>query len=234
MAGLTARNWRSWAEGSLNPLLERPRRWDATDSHWDATDYGTVGSPTTWLVEGLIRWPAQSRPTFRVDAFVLPLYLPTAAPYGKWLVSLKSESGGRAFDKPTPEMKERVARDIARAANADGLPFLAQVGVRDGFLDHVRSAQARTLSERGAFAHGEEVGYTEILLGNYDAAAEQLVRQSRDEDDDADWQTESRRRAAHVLSLLRAGPELAHAELSQWADQTATNLGVSRIAHHPT
>ncbi len=220
--------WRSWASRSIAPQLARPTHWPLGVTEWTATDFGAAGAPTPWLAQGLIRWPAHGRPTFRVDTFVLPLFVPTDAPGVKWLRDLRSQSGGRAFDDPAPEDRDRVAHDVARAFNADGLPFIERIGTLGGFLDHVMHAQARLLSERGVFWHGEDAGYAAVLLEQYDAAAEQLGQHCVDQADDRDWETESRRRAARILELLRVRPEGARAQLDRWADQSATALGLSR------
>lgn len=159
---------------------------------------------------------------------MLPLFVPTNVPGAKWLRDLRSQSGGRAFDDPAPEDRDRVAHDVARAFNAVGLPFLERIGTLSGFLGHVMDAQTSLLSERGVFWHGEDAGYAAVLLEQYDAAAEQLGHHCVDQADDRDWETESRRRAAHILDLLRVRPEVARAQLDQWADQSATALGLTR------
>jgi len=74
------------------------------------------------------------------------------------------------------------------------------------------------------------VGYTELLLGRFDHAEEQLSRTTIHDPNDRDWETAKRHRAQYILEILRTDPVIARAELDSWADQSATALGLIRTA----
>jgi hypothetical protein len=153
---------------------------------------------------------------------VLPLYVPHERLAWSTSLTLSSEAHGRIFYNPTDETRDAVARDLARAVNDDGVPFLERVGRLEGFRAYRHQHQQAVLEETGSFWHAEEVGYTDILLGDFASAEEQLLRQSRPDDDDRPWVAKSRQRCAHMLDLLRRDPASVEAQLAQWAAHSAT------------
>jgi len=198
---------------------------------WAVLDYGTFGSPSKWLVQGLYRWPLRARPAFRAYAVVIPLHTPTDAPHSSWstqLVSLGS-AGGRSFDNPTPETRNEIAHALAESMNHQGIPFLETAGLLRGFRDLAHNLQQEVLEDRETFWYAEEVGYTDILLGDYQSAEQQLERQATETTDEDEFGLiPARRRCGKVLALLRQDPQRAVAQLDQWADKSAAALKVTR------
>jgi hypothetical protein len=233
MTRMTARAWRSWTETSIVPRLERPAHWRSEAITWKTVDFGMIGTPSGWLAQGLGRNPARGGGWFEAHMVLMPLYIPTEHPYFNWGLRLSSESGGSGFDNPTKETKNQVADDLARAINVDGLAYLARAGQLAGFRDLIQDTQDRIISDKGAsaFAHGEELGYTELLLGRYDTGEKQLSRVSTRQATDVDWVTENRRRCTHILALLRQDPELALNQLKSWAHRSADALGIPIRRH---
>ena len=222
-SGLTPSARRTWVRRSVVPLLVRPAHWATEDRTWQEANRGVIGYPTGWLLQGIALEKVRYGDYFKAHVYVQPLYVPATFPHITWSVHLSSATTGRGFDNPDSETGEDIAHDLARAFRSDGLPFLERVGRLEGFRDHVREYQAHALA-RGSFVRGEEVGYTEILLGNYEAAEDQLDQESVDQPDDAPWQTESRRRSARVRDLLPEHPDQARTQLQEWAAQTAAAL----------
>ncbi len=116
---------------------------------------------------------------------------------------------------------------MAEAFNRVGCDHLERVGTLEGFRDRVLENQTSVLADRGVFWRAEEVGYSQLLLGQYVAAAEQLDRQREHEaDEDREWVTASRDRCGLVLDLLLQDPARAVDQLAEWAAGTAAALGL--------
>jgi hypothetical protein len=228
MAGLTKRTWRSWAGTTLAPLLERPTEWMAHRREWGVTDETLAATPTGWLAQGLVYSRTRSGDWFHAYAWVMPLYLRFPDVALSWSQELMSSAGTPGFACPSPETREAVAQELAQAFNRDGLPYFERVGGLEGFRDRAMEQQARVLAIQSRFWHAEEVGYTHLLLGHHAGAEEQLARQSVASDDsEPNWAIESRRRCAVVLELLHRDPDLAVAQLADWAEETAMTLGLT-------
>lgn len=229
MANLTKRLWRTWAGTTLVPLLEWPPEWVASGRDWTVTDETVAASPTSWLAQGLAYSRTRSGEWFEAYAWVMPLYVAFPHVALTWSRQLKSIDGtrGLGFATPSSRTDAAVAKDLARAFNRDGLPHLDRVGSLEGFRDRALEQQAKLLAIHNEFWHAEEVGYTHLLLGDHASAETQLARQNVSEDDDeSEGVTASRRRCATILELLQRDPELAKAQLAEWAAETARSLGL--------
>ncbi len=113
--------------------------------------------------------------------------------------------------------------------NQQGIPFLETPGLLRGFRDLAQKHQQEVLEEQETFWNAEEVGYTDLLLGDYEHAERQLERQATESTDEDDfWVVKVRSRCAEVLAMLRQDPELAIGQLDKWAEKSAKALKATR------
>jgi hypothetical protein len=222
------RTWRSWASKTLTPLLARPSHWESGQD-WGVTNQVLAAAPTGWLAQGIAYSRTRSKESYNSYAWVAPLYLPFPHVTLSWSLQLSSPRSGRGFTTPGGTTDEAAADALAEAFNRVGCHHLERVGTLTGFRDRVMENQTSVLEERGVFWRAEEVGYTQLLLGRYVAAAEQLDRQRQGETDEREWVNESRERCGLVLELLLQDPARAVDQLAEWAAQTAAALGLTWV-----
>lgn len=231
---LNSRSWKNWAKSHIIPELDLPEHWASSGVSWQPVSYGAIGMPATWFVQGVGRWPARGGGFFQAHMLVIPLYRPTDAPYFNWTMRLTSATGASGFDNPTDGTKVKTAADLTHAVNATGLSFLEDTGNLEGFQVLMLEYEQQSRASGRRFGYGEELGYTQLLLGDLAGAEEQLALASEPDPNERDWEAEKRQRCAHILHLLRTDPGLARTELDAWADASARALQVARVAEPPS
>jgi hypothetical protein len=221
VTGLGAAAWPRFARDHVRPRLAAPERWAITR-------FGLVRDPTTWLLRSMTRdGPGR---WIQLLAHVQPLYLP----YGghlvlTWSTRLRNPRGGWGYDLSEPVETHVLGAEIADGIVSQGEAYLDEVGHLAGYAEDLSRKQAKVLDERGVGGvYAEELGYTLLLLGDHDRAAEELASVGPPAADASECQLAQAARMASMSRLVQRDPQAAVAQLDAWARETAQAIGVER------
>lgn len=179
-----------------------------------------IRKPFNDILSGLaLDTSAYSKNDFYIWYFSLPLYIPTSFIYFSLGDRLISGIG-------TPSMERWNAVDpnllphLNRALEEQALPFLRQASSPQGLIDALISYgwEARKTAI-------EATAYSFVRIGEFEKAKGKLEEFiSELEPDEIEHDIPKKERAELLLHALRHDPQKAQDQLSEWVDETLTNL----------
>jgi hypothetical protein len=220
--GMTQRAFEDWLAEQVTPRLPGP-------FDWQATTFGAAIRPSTWFARGLCI-SGTSRTRFRAHGFVVPLFRPVEEVYFNHAVELDAP-GQRYFDPPSDVADSVRAEQVVTAFTENAMPHITTTGELRGFAARLIHKQKVT-ADRGSAAipYAEEAGHCLLILGDEIAARTQLTLASAALPADAPvWDIERSDRALEILALLDQDATPALRRLAEWAENSATNLGVDWV-----
>ncbi|MDP9176030.1 MAG: hypothetical protein M3O30_19515 [Planctomycetota bacterium] len=177
------------------------------------------------ILRGVYLAGSSSPTVVYVEAFVMPLYVPTDTINFSLSKRLKESNGWERWSVDAAESRA-FARDLLAAIDQDGMAWLARFASPKLVI--------KQLSESVNFHDKQVFAYSLAYIGNAEAAIKCLTEVAEEAEEDVSvspWLKPIGERAKHLVELLHEGPEVAKAQLSKWVDETrkVLNLPVRQV-----
>jgi len=161
---------------------------------------------------------------FRLNAFVLPLFVPTETIHFNYGKRIGSATGQWSADDPN--LIEHLTESIRREA----IPFLNTVSTLQGVAEFIRPMVVPNVNGYVNPHSQEALAYTLVQLNDVDGAMSILSQIQKSLSKSAvPWELAIRTRAQVIEEKLLPKPEAALAQLEAWKVETMSKLGLGKV-----